>query len=125
MNKKELLQTIIDNYDNISDTEYEPKTNKHNDFLTNTDKEHHIMEHLWEQFINHLYVRDYMLFSHAYVYDNKVYLHFTDVIDGEDDIEYPNEFINVPDIHITENMTPEELTFIKINLLRQNKKEPK
>ena len=77
------------------------------------------MEALWEQFIDYLYVRDRMLFSHAYVYDNQVYLHFIDVIDGHDDAENPQAYLDVDDILITADMTPEDLTEIKINQLKQ------
>lgn len=119
MNKTQVLNEIIENYQDISDTEFQYKNSTYEDGLPITEKENTIMEVLWEHFINYLYVRDYMLFSHAYVKDNHVYLHFIDVIDGRDDAEYPQEYLDVDDILITADMTPEDLNNIKINQLKQ------
>lgn len=119
MNKEQVLNEIIENYNDISDTEFQYKNDEYADGLPITEKENAIMEALWEQFIDYLYVRDRMLFSHAYVYDNQVYLHFIDVIDGHDDAENPQAYLDVDDILITADMTPEDLTEIKINQLKQ------
>lgn len=119
MNKEQVLNEIIENYNDISDTEFQYKNDEYADGLPITEKENAIMEVLWEQFIDYLYVRDRMLFSHAYVYDNQVYLHFIDVIDGHDDAENPQAYLEVDDILITADMTPEDLTEIKINQLKQ------
>ena len=119
MNKEQVLKEIIENYNDISDTEFQYKNDEYADGLPITEKENAIMEALWEQFIDYLYVRDRMLFSHAYVYDNQVYLHFIDVIDGHDDAENPQAYLDVDDILITADMTPEDLTEIKINQLKQ------
>ena len=120
MNKEQVLNEIVENYQDISDVEFQYKNNEYEDGLPITAKENAIMEALWEQFIDYLYVRDRMLFSHAYVYDNQVYLHFIDVIDGHDDAENPQAYLDVDDISITADMTPEDLTEIKINQLKQN-----
>lgn len=119
MNKEQVLNEIVENYQDISDVEFQYKNNEYEDGLPITAKENAIMEALWEQFIDYLYVRDRMLFSHAYVYDNQVYLHFIDVIDGHDDAENPQAYLDVDDISITADMTPEDLTEIKINQLKQ------
>ena len=119
MNKEQVLNEIVENYQDISDVEFQYKNNEYEDGLPITAKENAIMEALWEQFIDYLYVRDRMLFSHAYVYDNQVYLHFIDVIDGHDDAENPQAYLEVDDILITADMTPEDLTEIKINQLKQ------
>lgn len=119
MNKEQVLNEIIENYNDISDTEFQYKNDEYDDGLPITEKENAIMEALWEQFIDYLYVRDRMLFSHAYVYDNQVYLHFIDVIDGHDDAENPQAYLEVDDILITADMTPEDLNDIKVNQLKQ------
>lgn len=119
MNKEQVLNEIIENYNDISDTEFQYKNDEYADGMPVTPKEDAIMEALWEQFIDYLYVRDHMLFSHAYVYDNQVYLHFIDVIDGHDDVENPQAYLDVDDILITADMIPEDLTEIKINQLKQ------
>lgn len=64
-------------------------------------------------------VADHMLFSHAYVYDNQVYLHFIDVIEADDDIDNPKAYLDVDDILITADMTPGDLNDIKVNQLKQ------
>ena len=64
-------------------------------------------------------VADHMLFSHAYVYDNQVYLHFIDVIEADDNIDNPKAYLDVDDILITADMTPEDLNDIKVNQLKQ------
>jgi len=119
MNKEQVLNEIIENYNDISDTEFQYKNDEYADGLPITEKENAIMEALWEQFIDYLYVRDRMLFSHAYVYDNQVYLHFIDVIDGHDDAENPQAYLEVDDILITADMTPGDLNDIKVNQLKQ------
>ena len=119
MNKEQVLNEIIENYNDISDTEFQYKNDEYADGLPITEKENAIMEALWEQFIDYLYVRDHMLFSHAYVYDNYVYLHFIDVIEGDDDAENPQAYLEVDDILITADKTPGDLTEIKINQLKQ------
>jgi len=119
MNKEQVLNEIVENYQDISDTEFQYKNNEYEDGLPITAKENTIMEALWEQFIDYLYVRDHMLFSHAYVYDNQVYLHFIDVIEGDDDAENPQAYLEVDDILITADMTPGDLNDIKVNQLKQ------
>ena len=119
MNKEQVLNEIIENYNDISDTEFQYKNDEYADGMPVTPKEDVIMEALWEQFIDYLYVRDHMLFSHAYVYDNQVYLHFIDVIDGHDDVENPQAYLEVDDILITADMTPGDLNDIKVNQLKQ------
>lgn len=119
MNKEQVLNEIIENYNDISDTEFQYKNDEYADGLPITEKENAIMEALWEQFIDYLYVRDHMLFSHAYVYDNYVYLHFIDVIEGDDDAENPQAYLEVDDILITADMTPGDLNDIKVNQLKQ------
>lgn len=119
MNKEQVLNEIVENYQDISDVEFQYKNNEYEDGLPVTAKEDAIMEALWEHFIDYLYVRDYMMFSHAYVNDGHVYLHFIDVIDGHDDAENPQAYLEVDDILITADMTPEDLTKIKINQLKQ------
>lgn len=119
MNKEQVLNEIVENYQDISDVEFQYKNNEYEDGLPITAKEDTIMEALWEHFIDYLYVRDYMMFSHAYVNDGHVYLHFIDVIDGHDDAENPQAYLEVDDILITADMTPEDLTKIKINQLKQ------
>lgn len=119
MNKEQVLNEIIENYNDISDTEFQYKNDEYADGMPVTPKEDVIMEALWEQFIDYLYVRDRMLFSHAYVYDNQVYLHFIDVIDGHDDAENPQAYLEVDDILITADMTPGDLNDIKVNQLKQ------
>lgn len=119
MNKEQVLNEIVENYQDISDTEFQYKNNEYEDGLPITAKENTIMEALWEHFIDYLYVRDYMLFSHAYVHDNQVYLHFIDVIDGHDDVENPQAYLEVDDILVTADMIPEDLNKIKVEQLKQ------
>lgn len=119
MNKEQVIKEIIENYNDISDVEFQYKNEPYNDGLPITEKENAIMEALWEQFIDYLYVRDHMLFSHAYVYDNQVYLHFIDVIEADDNIDNPKAYLDVDDILITADMTPEDLNDIKVNQLKQ------
>lgn len=119
MNKEQVIKEIIENYNDISDVEFQYKNEPYSDGLPITEKENAIMEALWEQFIDYLYVRDHMLFSHAYVYDNQVYLHFIDVIEADDDIDNPKAYLDVDDILITADMTPEDLNDIKVNQLKQ------
>lgn len=119
MNKEQVLKEIIENYNDISDTEFQYKNDEYADGMPVTPKEDTIMEALWEQFIDYLYVRDHMLFSHAYVNDGHVYLHFIDVIEGDDDAENPQAYLEVDDILITADMTPGDLNDIKVNQLKQ------
>ena len=119
MNKEQVLNEIVENYQDISDVEFQYKNNEYEDGLPITEKEDAIMEALWKHFIDYLYVRDYMMFSHAYVNDGQVYLHFIDVIDGHDDAEYPQKYLEVDDILITADMTPEDLNDIKVNQFKQ------
>lgn len=119
MNKEQVLNEIVENYQDISDVEFQYKNNEYEDGLPITAKEDAIMEALWEHFIDYLYVRDYMMFSHAYVNDGHVYLHFIDVIDGHDDVENPQAYLEVDDILITADMTPGDLNDIKVNQLKQ------
>lgn len=119
MNKEQVLNEIVENYQDISDVEFQYKNNEYEDGLPITAKEDAIMEALWEHFIDYLYVRDYMMFSHAYVNNGHVYLHFIDVIDGHDDAENPQAYLDVDDILITADMTPGDLNDIKVNQLKQ------
>lgn len=119
MNKEQVLNEIVENYQDISDVEFQYKNNEYEDGLPITAKENAIMKALWEQFIDYLYVRDHMLFSHAYVYDNQVYLHFIDVIEADGDIDNPKAYLEVDDVLITADMTPGDLNDIKVNQLKQ------
>lgn len=119
MNKEQVLNEIVENYQDISDVEFQYKNNEYEDGLPITAKENAIMEALWEHFIDYLYVRDYMMFSHAYVNNGHVYLHFIDVIDGHDDAENPQAYLEVDDVLITADMTPGDLNDIKVNQLKQ------
>lgn len=119
MNKEQVLNEIVENYQDISDVEFQYKNNEYEDGLPITAKEDAIMEALWEHFIDYLYVRDYMMFSHAYVNNGHVYLHFIDVIDGHDDAENPQAYLEVDDVLITADMTPGDLNDIKVNQLKK------
>lgn len=119
MNKEQVLKEIIEKYQDISDVEFQYKNNEYEDGLPITAKEDAIMGALWKHFIDYLYVRDYMMFSHAYVNNGHVYLHFIDVIDGHDDAENPQAYLEVDDVLITADMTPGDLNDIKVNQLKQ------
>lgn len=119
MNKKELLETIVNNYDNICDVEYEPKNNDTDEFFQNGETENQLMDELWTQFIDHLYVKDHMFFQMAIVQNEHVYLIFIDVLDGHNDDLDSTDYIDVPLIKLTPDLTPEDLRQIKIDTLKQ------
>ena len=105
MDKETLFRQIIDNYATISDNEYSTYADD-DDFIQNTEKENDLMEHLWLQIIDHIYVADHMLFSYVLVQNNKLYLSFTGIDNDKSKLVY-----------VDETMTPEDLTEIRLELL--------
>lgn len=106
MNKETLFRQIIDNYATISDNQY---SRHENDivFISNTEKEDELMHQLWLQIIDHIYVADRMSFAYALIRNDKLYLIFTGI---------DNNKLKV--VHVDETMTPEDLTDIRLELLK-------
>ena len=62
-----VLQTIANNYLCIDDTGFMERGKPDDDFTENTETEEQLMNDIWSNYIDHLYERDRMLFSHLFV----------------------------------------------------------
>lgn len=113
------LQTIANNYLCIDDTGFMERNKPDDDFSENTETEEQLMNDIWSNYIDHLYERDRMLFSHLFVKkDHTVMAHFIDVYPKGIDIN-TNNYIESIDVPLSINDTPETLKHKKEHLLYQ------
>lgn len=114
-----LLQIIANNYLCINDTGFMKRNEPDDDFSENTEIENKLMENIWLNFLDHLYERDRMLFSHLYVKkDHTIMAHFINVYPKGVDIN-TNNYIESIDVPLSIVDTPETLKRKKEQLLHQ------
>lgn len=107
MNKNELFSTIINNYKELSDENYVQTSDS--EVKPNGDTENRIMNDLWTQVIDHIFVSDKMVFNKAFVKDEQVSLSFS---------ESSNSDSVTSIVTVDETMTPEDYIDIRMKVLK-------
>lgn len=107
MNKNELFSTIINDYKELSDNNHIQTSDR--EVKPNGDTENRIMNDLWTQVIDHIFVSDKMVFNKAFVEDGQVFLSFSQT-SNKDSVKSV--------VNVDETMIPEDYIDIRMKLLK-------
>lgn len=107
MNKNELFNTIINDYTMLSDDNHIQTSDT--EVKPNGDTEKNIINDLWTQVIDHIFVSDKMVFNKAFVEDEQVSLSFS---------KSSNDDSVTTIVTVDETMTPEDYIDIRMKVLK-------